>query len=267
MIESLKTVARRVAYSRAGAKWMQRLTEWRTAQNAEEPPAVDDDGVPIPSAFLITMVLGPIPWQDFLSGGRTAIDIFADAVNRNGGDFRGAETVLDLGCGCGRLARFAPKVTDAAYYGVDYNQRLVDWCAANLPGKYAKNDLHPPLDFPTDYFDVVFLLSVFTHLRIDTQNEWLSELARIVKPGGFCLITFHDEDHPNMALTDSSRDDLLVRKTLVYNDRAEGSNLISTFQTRAATEEQFADRFEVAEIIPSTATPIQQAIAVLRRSA
>ncbi len=244
---------------------MHRYSEWRAAEGAEPPPAVDEDGVAIPDAFLITIVGGAIGWRYFLAGGRAAIETFAGLVDRNGGDFRNARRILDFGCGCGSLARHAPKLTGADFYGVDFNGRLVDWCAANLKGTYSRNRLQPPLAIPDAHFDVVYLLSVFTHLRVPTQNAWLEEFSRVLAPGGLCLVTFHDEDHPNMGLTDISRDALLRDGTGVFNDKAEGSNYISTFQTRDFASSQFGRIFDVVEIVRSIDNPIQQAIAVLRK--
>lgn len=267
MTNPVKAAARRLLYGPALAKWTHRYAEWRAAQGLEAPPATDENGLPIPDRFLITMVAGTIDWRYFLTAGEAALSTFAGLVDKHGGDFRGAGRVLDFGCGCGRLTRHAGAMTDAEVFGVDYNGRLVGWCAENLPGHFAKNNLTPPLAFPDGHFDVIWLLSVFTHLRIATQNDWLDEFYRVMAPGAFCLVTFHDEDHPNMGMTDISRDDLIRDGTALYNDRAEGSNYVSTFQTRDYARRQFARRFKVCDIIPSTENSIHQAIAVLRKTA
>ena len=163
------------------------------------------------------------------------------------------------------LPRHAPGLTNADYHGVDYNGRLVEWCSSNLPGRYSQNQLSPPLKFADGYFDVLYLLSVFTHLRIPTQNEWLAEYARVLKPGGICIVTFHDEDHENMGMTEITREKLLAEGTAIHNNEAEGSNYIATYQSREFARKQFGEFFEVCEIQPSNATPVGQAFAVLRK--
>jgi len=263
----LKNMARRVLYGPALAKWTHRYGEWRAARDLEAPPETDEAGLPIPDRFLITMVAGRIDWRYFLEAGQTALKTFQILVDDHGGNFRNARAVLDFGCGCGRLTRHAPNMTDAEIYGVDYNGRLVEWCAENLPGHFSKNGLRPPLSFADGQFDVIWLLSVFTHLRIATQNDWLSELQRVTAPGGFCLITFHDEDHSNMGMTDISRENLIRDGVALFNDHAEGSNYVSTFQTRAYVRDQFARYFEICDIVPSQENPTYQAIAVLRKPA
>jgi SAM-dependent methyltransferase len=49
----------------------------------------------------------------------------------------------------------------------------------------------PPLGFPNDTFDLIYALSVFTHLGEVGQLSWIRELRRIARPGGYVLITTH----------------------------------------------------------------------------
>src|SRR5436190_345316 len=98
----------------------------------------------------------------------------------------------------GLIARWiAPEITaqGGAFTGCDLNPRLVAWCAANLPGRYFANGLHPPLDLPAAAFDLVYAHSVLTHLTQETAVAWLAELRRVLKPGGVAVLTFHDEDY------------------------------------------------------------------------
>ena len=244
-----------------------RYHEWRVARQAggEPIPTVDGAGLALPSLYLMTLVAGEANWQGFLESGKAQADVIANLVERNGGKFHKAQRLLDLGCGCGRIARHIPKMSEAALFGVDYNPRLVKWCDKHLPGTYTRNKVSPPLLFPDGYFDAIWLLSVFTHLRIETQNLWLAELKRVLRPGGIVVITFHDENHPGLDLVGLSPEVLLQQGTHIHNDRAEGSNFISTFQTRNFAHSQFEDVFDVCEIIPSQETVLVQAAAVLRR--
>lgn len=230
------------------ARWTQKHAERRIARHAAEVPKTDKNGLPIPPALLMVTTGGHARWASFRKGGALALATFAEAVDRNGGDFQNAGRILDFGCGCGRLARHAAKHSQADFFGVDYNKMLVDWCAANLPGSYTQNQLTPPLDMPDNHFDIVYLLSVFTHLRIPTQKAWISEFRRVLKPGGFCLITFHDETHKSISQTDFSFADLQKEGFRYFNNQAEGSNFLSTFQSRAQLRELVGADFEVCEI-------------------
>lgn len=242
-----------------------RFIEWRMARGREKPPATDENGAPIPPLELMARVSAHADWREFLASGERTATALAGYAADAGAPFATAQRILDLGCGCGRVIRWLPAMTQAELYGVDYNPSLANWCAANLKGDFRVNRLNPPLDFPDAQFDIVYLLSVFTHLRLATQREWLAEIDRVLRPGGLALITFHDEEQPGLPDSEEARRALAADEFYIYNDLAEGSNLIATFQTRAFTARLFGERFEVARIVPSRQTAFTQAIAVLRK--
>jgi len=83
--------------------------------------------------------------------------------------------MLDWGCGPGRLIRHFPKVigNGCRFYGTDYNEKSIEWCTKNLPGiKFNKNTLSANLDYPDNYFDIIFGLSIFTHLSEQMHYNW-----------------------------------------------------------------------------------------------
>jgi SAM-dependent methyltransferase len=53
----------------------------------------------------------------------------------------------------------------------------------------------PPLQFADGAFDLVIVISVFTHLPRDYQDAWLAELQRVTRPGGVMLATAHGDAH------------------------------------------------------------------------
>ena len=100
--------------------------------------------------------------------------------------------VLDWGCGHGRLTRhFIAEWSDAVITGADIDAENIAWCREHLPGGHFQvAPLWPQLDVPSKTFDLVFGLSVMTHLTADAQEAWILELNRVLKPGGLALITF-----------------------------------------------------------------------------
>lgn len=242
-----------------------RLSSWRRMRGAEPSPAADETGVPVPPLELMARVVGHADWRAFLKEGEAiahALDGFAE---EGGVSVSGAGRILDLGCGSGRVIRHLPAMTKASLYGVDVNAERVRWCSDNLEGSFTVNQLTPPLDFPEGYFDVVYLISVFTHLRTETQRAWLGELQRIVKPGGVALASFHDEDQPGLPQTGKALNALKMDGVYIQNNYLEGSNFIAAYQTRDFTEDLFGQYFDVIRIAPRDGSPIGQATAILRR--
>jgi SAM-dependent methyltransferase len=99
--------------------------------------------------------------------------------------------VLDFGCGAGRVLRqFLPEAESAEFWGCDLHQPTIEWLSENLspPMRFYVDD-EMPLPHPDGYFDLVYGISVFTHITVD-WSAWLLELHRILKPDGLLLATF-----------------------------------------------------------------------------
>jgi SAM-dependent methyltransferase len=62
-------------------------------------------------------------------------------------------------------------------------------------GKFVLLPHLPPSPFAGEAFDLVYGISVLTHLNEEMQFSWLSELSRITRPGGFLLLTVHGRNH------------------------------------------------------------------------
>ncbi len=102
---------------------------------------------------------------------------------------------LDFGCGCGRVARallrLAPIAPGLKISGVDVDRPAVEWCRRHLPGTFTVGAALPPLALPGDGFDLVYAVSVFTHLDEPRQDFWLAEMIRLLRPGGLLLASTH----------------------------------------------------------------------------
>jgi SAM-dependent methyltransferase len=105
------------------------------------------------------------------------------------------KTVLDFGCGTGRAVRhLAAEAPECELWGSDIDAACIEWDSAHLspPVTFVVNDELPPLPFPDGKFDLVYALSVFTHIS-DAWAAWLLEMDRILAPGGRLVATFMGE--------------------------------------------------------------------------
>lgn len=104
---------------------------------------------------------------------------------------REAITVLDFGCGAGRqLLHFTKNFPQVDYLACDVDYTLIDFIRKNYPAvKSEVNRFDPPLPFETDSIDMIYSVSIFSHLNPDHQRRWLEDLHRVVKPGGMCFLT------------------------------------------------------------------------------
>lgn len=149
---------------------------------------------------------GPRTYKDFKENGA---EFFRHYVEMCG--LKPDEDMLDLGCGIGRktlpLTRY---LSDrGSYVGMDIVKSGVDWCTEKYTSKHPNfkfhlinvyNNLYNPggkyaaaeyrFPFPDEQFDFVVLNSVFTHMLPEEVTNYLGEIARVLRPGGRCLISF-----------------------------------------------------------------------------
>lgn len=119
--------------------------------------------------------------------------------------------VLDIGCGCGRMALPLAAYLDreALYVGLDVAADSIQWCQQHITPRFPNfhfysidlyNERYNPLGrylareyvfpFKAQAFDFVLLASVFTHLLPDDCANYLREIARLLRPRGAALATF-----------------------------------------------------------------------------
>ncbi len=200
---------------------------------------------PIPPPRLIFEVVHNYNIEAFVAGGNERATTIDNVLSECGFSLRDCRSVLDFGCGCGRVIRHIRDRTDADLYGSDLNPRLIRWCQENLDfGQFSCNELAPPLNYPEEKFDLVYCISVLTHLDEDLQDRWLAEFQRILASGGALLVTTHGDscfDGLDAAETRRYRDGHLV----VRSASSLGSNLCETYHPpayfRRITEPLFAE--------------------------
>ena len=117
---------------------------------------------------------------------------------------------------------------------------------------FSVNGLDRPLNTPAGSFDLIYCLSVFTHLSEPLGRFWMGELARVLKPGGHLLITTHG-DHYLPMLTAEEQADYRAGRAVVQQARREGSNDCAAFHPEAHVRRDLAQGYEVVDMIPEGA--------------
>ena len=164
---------------------------------------------------------------DFVGGHR--FKAIGDEYQRYFVDLGGLQPhhqVLDIGCGIGRMARPLTAYLDdqGAYEGIDVDARGIDWCKRNISPRFpnfrfqrldVRNQRYNPrgsilasqlrLPFDDGRFDLVFLTSVFTHMLPYDVARYFAEMARVLRPGGTCLITWFLWNTEAARLTEQGR--------------------------------------------------------------
>jgi SAM-dependent methyltransferase len=119
--------------------------------------------------------------------------------------------VLDVGCGIGRLAiPLTTYLKGGSYDGLDIVPSGIDWCNEHIAQKYQNfhftladvfNKEYNPrghiaasdytFPFPDDSFDLVLLISVFTHMLPEGTHRYIAEISRVLRSGGRCWASFY----------------------------------------------------------------------------
>jgi SAM-dependent methyltransferase len=159
--------------------------------------------------------------------------------------------VLDFGSGAGRTVRhFLGDAGETELWACDIDAASVEWMQTRLgPQVHAfRNDHSPPLARPDGYFDLIWAVSVFTHIT-DQWSAWLLELRRVLKPDGLLLASFMDGPMFEWALKEGWREDevgMKIRRPA--RDWSEGGPLV--FHSRWWLEEHWGRAFEMIAMRP-----------------
>jgi SAM-dependent methyltransferase len=98
---------------------------------------------------------------------------------------------LDFGCGAGRTLRhFLDRADETELWGSEIDEPSVEWVRAVLspPVHVVLSPELPPLPNPDGHFDLIWAISVFTHLT-DAWSRWLLELHRLLADDGLLIVT------------------------------------------------------------------------------
>jgi len=241
----------------------ERLTTVRTAGGGPR----SSEGLPLPPAHLRTLTAGTADSRWFLESGRSSAETIRDAAGRHGIDLDAAGRMLDFGCGCGRVLRHWQHLAGVEIHAAEPDDRLAEWCAHNLQfASIVRSSALPPLPYENDTFDLVYAVSVFTHLPERAQLVWMTELARVIRPGGLLLLTVHGDRYRERC-TASEGEAYDEGRLVVRHAGAAGTNLCCAFHPARFVRERLAASLQLLEHTTGgfeRGAPVQDLV-VLRR--
>lgn len=116
-------------------------------------------------------------------------------------------TILDIGCGTGRLAHPLHDFLEGDYHGFDVHPHFIDYCRQTYTkpnfhfksfdirhDEYNPSGVIDPVTFEFPYsvnsFDIVTAIAVFNHFQTDWIFQYVRQISRILKPKGIFFGTF-----------------------------------------------------------------------------
>ena len=213
-----------------------------------------DEGLPLPPARVRTSV-GPLHADAafFLASGRHNAELLRELLREQGTELEQTGSLLDWGCGCGRVLRHWSELRDVGVNGCDIDATMVAWCERNLPfADVTLNQLAPPLPYADGSFGLVYAFSVMTHLSEELQQAWVRDVARVLRPGGcFVFSTLGEYYASRNRLTTAERAAFEQGRLVVLYERSAGTSLCSAYHPADFVRGELAGELEHVAFRPA----------------
>ncbi len=169
--------------------------------------------------------------------------------------------ILDWGCGTGRVIQhFHEQNPYALLYAADINEEMIAWNHLHIKDvHFSKINSQAPTNYPSNYFDLIYGVSVLTHLPAKLQIEWLAEMHRILKPAAIFLATTHGSFFNNQLL-DSEKKSLdqigiLEKEFLKNKSNLAGDRNYTVYETAHYFEKLIAENFNLLSYFDGSKSP------------
>lgn len=143
-------------------------------------------------------------------------------------------SVLDVGSGCGRIARqlMLQRPRPEHYLGFDPHRGMVEWCQRELTAaepsfRFTHLDIRCPfnpegrheiLPFPVERkASLIIAHSVYTHLFADQTEHYLRETAAALAPGGRAVTSWFLFDKRFFPFMQESQNELFISRHDPWN--------------------------------------------------
>jgi SAM-dependent methyltransferase len=146
----------------------------------------------------------------YLSTGQWIHEDITKTLERANVDLSIAYSLLDFASGYGRVTRFwFEQFKPNNLWVADVQHAAVEFLSANL-GVHGLYPLYEPSSnlYPRK-FDLITVVSLFSHLPQIRTQQWLTSLADALEPGGSMILSFHGVDLLEPALRSSVKGGML----------------------------------------------------------
>jgi len=100
---------------------------------------------------------------------------------------------LDVGCGTGALSESILQFTEPLFVkGIDLSEDFVNYCRGQIPGRQASFESGDALALPIETASFDAAVSGLVHNFLPQNEKALSEMKRVVRPGGMIAIYVWD---------------------------------------------------------------------------
>ncbi|MCA9321527.1 MAG: class I SAM-dependent methyltransferase, partial [Planctomycetes bacterium] len=172
----------------------------------------------------------------------------------NGLSIEDMPSVLDFGCGCGRVLRnLSFLYKQSRWHGCDANATPLVWCKQALPAiEFVYNEGQGVMPYETNSMHLIYALSVFSHLDEGALSFWLGELHRILVPGGHFLMTILGTAYLH-ALSSEERNRFAAGEPVVQGLQNLGENGCAAYYPKSYVLSVTAPHFKLVDHIPGGA--------------
>ncbi len=227
-------------------------------------PEITEGIGPLPPPEFTHLAIGIRDPHRFVASGLTSLQSIETLLALNGYHLDEFESVLDFGCGCGRLLRHM-KDASSELYGADYNPYLIEWCRQNLSfARFVQANDQPPLPFGEGVFDCVLSVATFAHLNESRQRPWMDEIARVLRPNGMAVITVHGLSRAAELPADLNRR-FTAGEVVSIRPALSGTNACATYHPESYMRTAFARELELIAHVPGGAADVRQDLVLYRK--
>lgn len=166
----------------------------------------------------------------------------------------GKPFILDWGCGTGRVIRHIPDIVpEAICYGCDSNNSRINWARKQISQVQFSSGKALPLPYASNQFNLIFGISVLTHIAAEEQMEHIRELHRILQPGGILILSTHGSRYTKQLSDGELEQYLKGAYTRTYSEQ--GHRLICTYNHAFHFQQDLSAYFIVQEYYDGKSHP------------